>query len=77
MTRKTTDPKTALRAWRERHGWSHDDLSRLLGPSARSFQRWETRTPEPNHGKAKLWPVPPWLELLVKQDADLDGKREG
>jgi len=71
VTRKITDPKAALRVWRERHGWSHQDLSRALGPSARSFQRWETRTPEPNHGKVKLWPVPPWLERLVKQDADL------
>lgn len=59
--------KAALRAWREKQRLAPEECARRLGVSLRTLQRYESATPEENHGEVKVWPVPLWLQRFVER----------
>ena len=71
---KKTDYKTLLRRWREAQGLRPEDCARICEMSLRQWQRYESKTPELNHGTRKVWPVPFWLRGYIDRGRPLEGK---
>ena len=72
--RMPKDYKFAVVRWRKQQGLSPEEAAIRSEVSLRTWQRYESRTPELNHGTMKVWPVPFWLRGYIDRGQPLEGK---